>query len=315
MTRPIGSKIVVVGAGAIGSYFGGMLARAGAAVTLIGRENHVDAVNRSGLRFESRGAVERVAVTATTDMAAVADASLILFCVKSLDTEQAAAAMVRHLSSDAVILSLQNGVDNAERIRRHAANRVLPVLVYAGANIPTPGAVQHTGGGKLIIGETRETRGDPSGALLLNEIVALFGGAGVPMTISSDIEVELWTKLVMNCAYNAISALGGAPYGQMVGLPEIRAVMRDTVIEAAQVARAKGVDLPGNIVEAAMALADAMPQTTSSTAQDIAKGRPTEIGHLNGYVVRQGEFHGIATPVNRTLDALIKLLEQTRLPP
>jgi 2-dehydropantoate 2-reductase len=308
-------RIAVVGAGAIGSYFGGMLARAGSTVTLIGRENHVDASRRDGLLFQSGGTEERIPILATTDIAAVRDARLVLFCVKSLDTEGAAAKMAPHLATDAVILSLQNGVDNAERIRLHTTNPVMPVLVYAGANIPAPGSVQHTGGGNLIIGQTKRFRGGESGARLLGEIAALFASADVPVTISQDIEAELWTKLVMNCAYNAISALSGARYGQMVALPEIRSLMRDAVSEVAQVARAKGVHLPNDIVDAAMKLADAMPQTTSSTAQDIAKGKPTEIDHLNGYVVRQGEALGIATPVNRTLNALMKLLEQTRLSP
>jgi 2-dehydropantoate 2-reductase len=116
----------------------------------------------------------------------------------------------------------------------------------------------------------------------------------------------------MNCAYNAISALGGARYAQMVAMDEVRSLMRDAVNEVAQVARARGIDLPERIVEDAMKLADAMPQTLSSTAQDIQSGRRTEIDHLNGYVVRTGEALGIATPINRTLNALIKLVEQVK---
>jgi 2-dehydropantoate 2-reductase len=115
----------------------------------------------------------------------------------------------------------------------------------------------------------------------------------------------------MNCAYNAISALSRAPYGRMVALPEIREVMRQTVDEVVQVARAKGIRLPGDMVEAAFRLADAMPATLSSTAQDILKGKRTEIDHLNGYVVREGAALGIPTPANRTLNALVKLLELT----
>lgn len=315
MTNQAWSKIVVVGAGAIGSYFGGMLARAGAQVTLIGRPNHVAAISRDGLLFQSAGREERIPVSVSSDAAAVRDAALILFCVKSLDTEDAAAKIAPNLAADAVILSLQNGVDNPERIRRHVSNQVIPVLVYAGANIPAPGAVRHTGGNKLIIGQTREFRGEAADARLLDKIASLFGTAGVAVTISDDIEAELWTKLVMNCAYNAISALSGAPYGKLVAVPEVREIMRCAVCEVTEVARAKDVRLPDDIVEAAMKLAGAMPNTTSSTAQDIAKGRRTEIDHLNGYVVRQGEALKIPTPVNRTLNALMKLLEQTKVAP
>ena len=308
MTEQAWSPIAVVGAGAIGSWFGGMLARAGAAVTLIGRAAHVEAIGRGGLLYESGGASERIKVKATTDITGVHGARLVLFCVKSFDTENAAKQMKPHLAPDAVVLSLQNGVDNPERIRRHIGNEVMSGLVYAGANIPMPGHVKHTGGAKLVIGQTGK-----AGRKRLDGIAVLFTRAGLSVTISDDIEAELWVKLVMNCAYNAVSALSGSHYARMVAQPEVRRIMQDTVDEVRAVARAKGVRLPENIVEATFALADAMPQTRSSTAQDIEKGRRTEIDHLNGYVVREGEALGIATPVNRTLSALMKVLEQTRL--
>src|SRR5262245_21105009 len=151
MTEPR-CNIAIVGAGAIGCYFGGLLARAGHAVTLIGRAPQVEAINRNGLQFESLGRRQRIAVAATDRIAAVADAVLVLFCVKSHDTDSAAQAMASQLAPEAVVLSLQNGVDNVERIRAHTNNPVLPVLVYAAAQIPAPGSVQHTGGGSLVIG-------------------------------------------------------------------------------------------------------------------------------------------------------------------
>ena len=176
-----------------------------------------------------------------------------------------------------------------------------------------PGSVHHTGGGNLTIGRLEAfARNDGSDRRLLEAIAALFAGAGIKVTISEAIEVDLWTKLVMNSAYNAISALTGSQYGRMVALPEIRAVMADAVNEVVAVAAGKGVRLPDDLVEKAIRLADGMPVTISSTAQDLLRGRRTEIDHLNGYVVRQGEALGIATPVNRTLNALVKLAEQSR---
>ena len=155
-----------------------------------------------------------------------------------------------------------------------------------------------------------DRRPDGTDRAVLDAIAALFAGAGVAVRISDEVEVELWTKLVMNCAYNAISALGGARYGEMVALAEIRTVMGDAVREAAAVAAGKGVRLPENLVDAAIKLADGMPMQISSTAQDIRRGRRTEMDHLNGHVVRTGEALGIATPVNRTLNALMQLLER-----
>jgi 2-dehydropantoate 2-reductase len=315
MGSQTGSDIAVVGAGAIGCYFGGRLARAGNTVTLIGRPRHVDPIAGNGLLFRSRGQDERIAVAATTDIAAIAGARLILFCVKSLDTEKTVQQMAPHVAADAVILSMQNGVDNAERIRLHIKNEVMPVLVYAAAQMIGPGSVEHTGGGNAIIGRTAEFRTKFSGESALTEITALFKAAGVPVKITENIEAELWTKLVMNCAYNAICALTGTPYGKMTADPEIRAVMIEVVQEVVAVASAKGVRLPDNIADAAIRLSDAMPRTMSSTAQDIAQGRPTEIGHLNGYVARQGAALGIATPLNSTLTALTKLLEETKSGP
>ena len=312
MAEQIRSPIAVVGAGALGSYFGGLLARSGEQVTLIGRKPHVEAIQRNGLLFQSRDGEERIAVSASTGVEAVRDAGLILFSVKCLDTETAAAAMAPHLSHDAIVLSVQNGVDNPERIGLHVRNQVVPVLVYAGANIPAPGTVRHTGGGQIVIGQLKKFRtGAESDKHLLGEISNLFSEAGIAVNISGDIEADLWTKLLMNCAYNAISALGDAPYSRMVGTAEVRELMVDAGKEVVAVAKAKGIRLPDDILHVALKLADTMPQTKSSTAQDIAKGRPTEIAHLNGYVVREGEALGVATPVNRALNALIMLLERS----
>jgi 2-dehydropantoate 2-reductase len=310
MTNLTESKIAVVGAGALGSYFGAMLARAGYQVTLIGRAGHVEAINRKGLRLLGSGSEERISLVATADVSAVRDARLILFCVKSFDTETAAAAMAPHLSADAVVLSLQNGVDNPERIGRHVRNQVIPVLVYVGANSPEPGVVRHTGGSNVVIGQLKAFRESAPDGISLADIAAAFSGAGLTVKTSNDIEADLWIKLLINATYNAISALGRSAYARMVAMPEVNAVMRDAAAEVVAVAKAKGIVLPDAIIETAMKLADAMPQTMSSTAQDIAKGRLTEIAYLNGAIAEQGRALGVPTPVNGTLNALIKLLEQ-----
>ena len=294
-------EVAVVGAGAVGCYYGAMLARAGFAVTLIGRARHVEAIRRDGLRFLSGDLDERIAIGATTDIAAVAKAGLVLFCVKSSDTDSAAAAMAQHLKPDAIVLNMQNGVDNAERIRAHTRNTVMPMLVYTAASMPEPGTVKHTGGGSLVIGRGGE------------DIAAVFEAAKVPVKIADDIDSELWIKLVMNCAYNAVCALTGTPYGRMVASPEVRTTMVQAADEVMALAKAKGIRLPDDLPDATIKLAQVMPTTMSSTAQDIAKGRPTEIDHLNGYVVREGARLGVATPVNATLNALTKLLEQSKL--
>ena len=313
------TPVAVVGAGALGCLFGGLLARAGAAVTLIGRAAHVAAIRRDGLVLESAGRTETIPLAATENMSAVRGAGLLLFCVKSTDTDAVARAMAPDLSPTTVVLSLQNGVDNVERIRAQIradeANEIFAGLVYTASQMAAPGHVRHTGGGGIVIGQlTASRRPDGADRALLDAIAALFAGAGVAARVSDDVAVELWTKLVMNCAYNAISALGVAPYREMVALADIRTVMSDAVREVVAVAAAKDIRLPESIVDAAIKLADGMPMQISSTAQDIRRGRRTEIDHLNGYVVRTGEALGIATPVNRALDALVKLLERRAAP-
>jgi len=301
------ARVAVVGAGAVGSYFGGMLARAGAQVTLIGRPAHVEATRRDGLFIDSVNFQERVPIDASTGLSAAGDADFVLFCVKTLDNEEAARSLAPHLAPDAIVVSLQNGVDNVARIRAAAGIDALPAVVYVAAALPEPGRVKHSGRGDLIVGELE--RADASRP---ERVAALFAGAGVPCRISANIQGDLWTKLIMNCAGNAVTALARASYGRAARDPDTRAVMTRVIEETVAVARAAGVRLPDvDLVAAGLKLAETLGEATSSTAQDIARGKRTEVGSLNGYVVRRGAELGVATPVNATLQALVGLLEQT----
>lgn len=288
-----------MGAGAVGSFFGGLLARAGAPVTLIGRAAHVAAIQERGLTIESDGRSESIRIKATTDAAGVAGARYVLVCVKSSATVGAAEAIAPYLAKDAVVLSLQNGVDNPERIRAHVSCPVVPVLVYAAVNMPAPGRISNTGGNRLVIGGADNA--------LLESIAADFGAADIQVEISANVDVELWTKLLMNCAYNAVSALTRAPYAAMAAQPDIRDIMRAAAEEVAAVAAAKGIRIDRAVIEHMFDLAGVMPRTLSSTAQDIMKGRPTEIDDLNGYVARAGAALHIPTPVNAALNAMVRL--------
>ncbi|HET7525392.1 MAG TPA: 2-dehydropantoate 2-reductase [Burkholderiaceae bacterium] len=308
--------VAVLGAGAVGSYYGALLARAGHSVTLIGRTPHVAAIRERGLLLHKGGTVEAVRVDASTEAAAVRGAELVLVCVKSTDTDTAAHAMVPHLRADALVLSLQNGVDNAPTLAAVLPNTVLAAAVYVATAMPEPGAVQHFGRGDLVIGaiDPGAARA-PAVARQLQRVVELFAGVDVPVTVSPDVRTELWSKLLVNCAYNAISGLAQMPYGRMAALPEIVQLQRAVVHEVVAVAQAEGValSLPESM-EAMERIAPAMPAQFSSTAQDMARGKRSEIDHLNGTVVRRGAAHGIATPVNQALYALVKLVESGRQP-
>jgi len=294
--------IAVMGAGAIGCYYGGMLARAGQDVMLIGRPQHVDAVRRGGLQLETKTLDERVQLQASTDADAARDANLILFCVKSQDTEAAGKALAPHVARDASIVSLQNGVDNAERLAAVLGREVIAAVVYVAVEMAGPGHVRHHGRAELVIGRSRAS----------DDIVALFACAGVPVEISENVAGVLWAKLIVNCAYNALSAITQLPYGRLVQGEHIAAVMCDVVDECLAVARAAAVEVPGDMHKAAHRIAESMPGQFSSTAQDLARGKKTEIDYLNGVVVRKGDALGVPTPANRTLLALVKLLEAAR---
>lgn len=297
-------KIAVMGAGAVGCYYGGMLARAGHAVTLIGRAAHVDAVRRNGLLMDTQTFKMYVPLQAATDASGIAGAHLVLCCVKATDTANAAAQMAPHLAPDAVVLSLQNGVDNAERLQALLGREVLPAVVYVATEMAGPGEVKHHGRGELVIG--------PSAA---SDVLAkLFADAGVPVQISDNVAGALWAKLILNCAYNALSAITQLPYGRLVQGPGVEDVMRDVVAECLAVAAGAGVSVPGDLWEAVRRIAQTMPAQFSSTAQDLARHKRSEIDYLNGHVLRKGEALGIATPVNRVLHTLVKLIESHAAP-
>jgi 2-dehydropantoate 2-reductase len=293
-------KVTVMGAGAVGCYFGGMLARAGHQVTLIARPQHVRAIAQDGLRMETKTFDERVRLGATTDASAAREADLVLFSVKSPATEEAGAQLKPWLRPDALVLCLQNGVDNAERLRSVLPqHEVAAAVVYVATEMAGPGHLKHHGRGELVIEPARAGE----------RVAQALAAAGVPTEISPNVRGALWLKLILNCAYNAISAIAQRPYGENVASAGIWDVMQDVVDECVAVASADGVQLPADPHLATRKLVESMPAQYSSTAQDLARHKPTEIDYLNGYVLRRGQALGIPTPVNRALWALVKLIE------
>lgn len=306
--------VAVFGAGAVGCWFGGMLARAGAPVTLIGREVHVEAIAASGLRLESALFDTRVRVAASTDPAAARGARLILVTVKGYATEEAGRALAPHLEEDVVLLSLQNGVENAARLSATTGREAFPSVVWVAVSMSGPGAVRHAGRGDLVIGDARWTLpGVEARRRALAEIACVFEAARVPCAVSGEIEAELWSKLAANCAFNPVSALARAHYAGIGASPGGRRLLKDVVTEVLAVAAASGVAMgTRDVLGAVMKLADSMAEATSSMAQDLALGRRTEIDDLNGFVARRASELGVPAPINRTLTALVKLLEEGR---
>ena len=298
-------KIAVVGAGAVGGYFGGLLARAGAPVVMIGRPAFVEAVKKNGLFLDTLHFQESVRVEASTELSAVRGAEIVLFCVKTTDNATTARALAPLLAPGALVLSLQNGVDNVEEIRAAAGIEALPTVVYVAASMPEPGRVKHVGRGDLVFGPQSEKT---------ERVAALFSRASVACRISQNFEGELWTKLIWNCALNAVSALGRAKYGQIAASADARKVVETVVDEVLAVARAANIHPPGledpkAAIAGAFKIAAQMAEALSSTAQDMNRGKRTEIDSLNGYISRRGSELGVPAPVNHALYALVKLAE------
>ncbi len=296
-------QVAVVGAGAVGCYYGGLLLRAGHDVTFIGRQPHVDAINARGLLLDTQTFNGHLPARAATDATALASPDLVLVCVKSADTEQAGRSLTGHLQPETSVLSLQNGVDNAPRLAAVTGHAVLPVVVYVGSEMAGPGHVRHHGGGDLAIGASAASEA------LANTLEA----AGIRTTISDDIDVTLWSKLIINCAFNALSAVADIAYGPMLEVDGTREVVTRAVQEATTVARACGVAIPDDLLAHILNIPSMMPNQKSSTAQDLARGKPSEIDFLNGYVVRKGAELGIATPTNHALQLMVKLAERGKV--
>ncbi len=296
-TAPL--PVAVMGAGAVGCFFGGMLARAGHRVVLIGRPAHVDAIQRHGLHLQAKSFDEHIALQASTEASAAAGAELVLFCVKSTDTEAAGVQLRPYLAPGALLLTLQNGVDNAERLQHVVDHEVASAVVYVATEMAGAGHVLHHGRGELVIAPSSRSA----------EVARQFTAAGLPTDVSANVRGALWAKLILNCAYNALSAIARIPYGRLVLAPGVKEVMRDVVAECRAVAAADGVVLPPDVDAAVRRIAETMPTQFSSTAQDLMRGKPSEIDHLNGYVLQRGEALGVPTPANRVLHTLVKLVE------
>jgi 2-dehydropantoate 2-reductase len=295
-------QVAVIGAGAVGCYYGGLLLKAGHDVTFIGRQPHVDAINAHGLLLDVKGFKGHLPAKAATDTAALAAPDLVLVCVKSADTEHAGRSLAGRLRSETSVLSLQNGVDNAQRLAAVTGHAVIPVVVYVGSEMAGPGHVLHRGGGDLAIGASPVSE----------KLAQTLRAAGIGVTIADDIDVTLWSKLVINCAFNALSAVAGISYGPMLEVKGTRDVVDSAVREAIAVARASGVSLPENLIGHIMNIPANMPNQKSSTAQDLMRGKPSEIDFLNGHVVRKGAELGIPTPTNQALQVMVKLAERAR---
>jgi 2-dehydropantoate 2-reductase len=298
-------RVAVVGAGGTGGYFGGLLARAGQDVTFIARGANLEALRARGLTVESRLAgTFTLPVHATGDPSEVGPVDLILFCVKTYDTDTAAESIRPLIHQDTMLLSLQNGIDNEERITR-ATGRTsgIGAVAYVVSAIKAPGVVAQTAGpGKIVFGEL--DGGTSPRTERLHEVLQR---AGIMAEVHPDIRGVLWQKFLFICAFSGITAVTRLPIGTILADSVTHDLFRGTSEEVEAVARASGINLPADCVEQAMATAASVePWGRGSLYGDLAGGRRLELESLNGEVVRRGRERGIETPLNFAIYAALR---------
>ncbi len=293
-------KIGVVGAGGVGGYYGARLAAAGAEVGLIARGDHLAAIRKRGLQVRADDEDFTVRVAASDDPGEIGPCDAVLFCVKSYDTDQAAALLGPLLKPETGVVSLQNGVDNEEKI----AARIGPEHVIGGvsfilAHIAEPGVVEQVGSVRRVI--FGELNGSPTERV--TRLLAEFRKAQIDSDIAEEIRVVLWDKFAFLCALAGLTAVTRLPIDELLAVPETRELFREMVGEVALVARAEGIEL----VDQKTAFAEGLgPESFSSLHHDLVTGHRLELDALHGEVTRRATRHGIPVPASEMIYSLLK---------
>jgi 2-dehydropantoate 2-reductase len=298
-----------MGAGAVGGYFGARLAASGATVVFIARGEHLEAMRQHGLRVKSLHGDLDIHSEFASDSDHIAPVDLVLFAVKSQDTEEAARSLAPVMGRTTVVLSLQNGVDNADRIARlWGGDRSLAGVAYVSARVSAPGVIEHTGGGRIALGPLRAAGADD--AHLAQSILTQ---AEIPCEISPDIRTVLWRKLVWNAPFCALSCLLRMTVGDILGSAALEAMVRGCIDEVREAAQCCGVELPPSVAEEALSASVPLRSVKPSMLQDLEAGKPLEHEALNGLVVKILQQAGKRAPINEILyGALARIDEDLR---
>lgn len=293
-------RILILGAGAVGGYFGARLARAGLEVTFAARGAHLEAIRERGLRVRSIDGEFTVRARAVETPESGFDVAFV--CVKSYDTESVARAW-----DPPVAVSLQNGIGN-EGVLASALgrDRVLGGVAYVASAIESPGVIRHESGGRVIVGEL-----DGRLTERLEAIGALFDRAGVSCERTDRIDRALWEKMAANAVFNSIAAAHGVTLGAILTGP-LRETAERALDELCAVAGAEGVEIREEFRRSGFVFSERYPDFATSTQQDVTRGAPTEVDVLNGAVVRLGAAHGIDTPTHRDLERRLRAMARAR---
>ena len=301
-------KIAVIGAGAMGSLFGALLAESGHEVWLCDIwQDHIKALKQSGLKIEWNGETRKVRLNATSDPRQIGESELVLIFVKSTQTESAAESAALLAGRNGWVMTLQNGMGNAETIAEHTpSNRILAGTTAHGATMLDAGSIRHAGTGPTTIGMWS---GAEKEFEIAQQIAAQFTLAGIESAAVETVRPVIWDKLLVNVGINAITALTGIRNGQILDLELTQELSRAAVEEAAAVAQAQGIEIRKDPATHVFKVAAATAANRSSMGQDVDHRRPTEIKAINGFVVREADRMDLPAPVNRALTALVETME------
>lgn len=303
-------RIVVMGTGGVGGYYGGVLAKSGQDVSFIARGAHLEALRANGLRVESQimGDFALPKVTATDQPATLGQAELVLFTTKAYDLEGAARGLLPILGEDSMVLPLLNGVDIAERLATVVGpERVLGGMCQISSSIKAPGVIKQVGPlNRIAFGEL----GGGSSARA-RAVLEVFKAAGIVAELSEQIQVDLWKKFLAICAAGGMSALTRSTLGPILKDPDTRALFVGCMQEVTLLARRKGVILPAAIVQDALAGYDKLPaEMRPSMGLSVLHGQPLEVEALNGTAARLGRELGVPTPINQFIATALKLVAE-----
>jgi len=301
-------KIAVVGAGAMGSLFGAMLAEAGNDVWLYDVWlEHVQTINLNGLQIEREGKTRTVKVKATEDTQQIGQAELVIIFVKAFRTNSAAETAQTIAGSGGSVMTLQNGMGNADIIAEFIEpERILAGTTSHGATLLGPGSIRHAGSGPTTIGAWAQTE---DGLQRAGQLAEFFNRAGIKTESVADVRSVVWNKLLINIGINAITALTGIKNGQILDLENTRELSRAAVMEAISVAQAENIQVHDDALGRVFKVAEATALNRSSMGQDVDHRRQTEIAAINGFIVREAKRLGLQAPVNFALTALVQTLE------
>jgi 2-dehydropantoate 2-reductase len=301
-------KVAVVGAGAMGSLFGAMLAEAGNEVWLYDVWlEHVQTINQNGLQIEREGKTRTVKIKATADPQQIGQAELVIIFVKSSQTNLAAETARTIAGSKGSVMTLQNGMGNADAVAEFIEpERILAGTTSHGATLLGAGSIRHAGSGPTTIGAWCQTKDSLQRA---GQLAEFFNRAGIKTKSVADVRSVVWNKLLINIGINAITALTHIKNGQILDLEITRELSRNAVAEAVNVARAENIKIQDDALERVFKVAEATARNRSSMGQDVDHRRQTEIAAINGFIVREAKRLGLAVPVNFTLTALVQTLE------